>query len=251
MDKFTHFKVDIYSLNELEAPSSSRKYFGTIPGYTDRGQQCLTNLLQYDGTKGLIEGVEIKSYAFDNVILYDVTGLLFDGQLFKNALYNSKDIIITNKLLDETSFSTDEDINYVMIGDGSTKDIIKEGDFGFLKRYSLRLVRRQIIFEWGTSAFWEGFVLNVSSGLIAELLKKLERIGLPKTAIKTFKLPPALVKELAKVYNINAKSLFIESYQKRGQVEKMALRGINQRFYIGLKLGALNDFRVEALTSFL
>jgi hypothetical protein len=35
--------------------------------------------MQYDGTKSLVEGFDILSYSFDNFVLYEVAGLLFDG----------------------------------------------------------------------------------------------------------------------------------------------------------------------------
>lgn len=82
--------------------------------------------------------------------------------------------------------------------------------------------------------------------MTGNLLKKLKEVDFPKTAIKQYKPPVKILNEIS-LYNLSAKNIFLQSYNKKGKCESVILRNVNYRLYIETKNEVLTGFVVEDL----
>ena len=92
-----------------------------------------------------IEGIEIKTYEFEKYTLISLTDFFRDGDFYKNLIYGSKDLIVTNNLFPDKQFTFDNEPEYLIIGDDAVAEQYTESDFDFLKDYKQTVVKKKKI----------------------------------------------------------------------------------------------------------
>jgi len=245
------FKIDIYTLTESASHSSDHIYFGSIVFETEMKSSWVFDFLHHAGGQMAIEGIEIKTYNFEDYSLITVTDFFRDGDFFKNLIYNSQDLNITNKPFLDKQFTTDNEPEYLIIGDDTVAELYTENDFDFLKEYKQTVVKSEYLYEWGATGFWENYFIGVASSLSVLIIDKLVSIGFPIDSIKRFKLPSKIRKFLANEYNIHPDSLFLESYSKEEEIIKASFRNMTYRFHLTIKDGELVEIKTEKLDKYI
>lgn len=241
------FKIDIYTLTESGTHSSDQIYFGSIVFETENTTSWVFDFLRHAGGQMAIEGIEIKTYEFEEYTLISLTDFLRAGDFYKNLIYGSKDLNVTNNLFPDKEFTVDNEPEYLIIGDDAVAEQYKESDFEFLKDYKQTVVKSEYLYEWGATGFWENYLIGVASSLSVLIIDKLISVGFPVDSIKRFKLPSKIRKSLASEYNINPDSLFLESYRKEEEIIKVSYRNIAYRFHLTIKEGELIELVTEKL----
>lgn len=239
------YKIDIYTLIESGIYSSDKIYFGSIVFETDNTASWVFNFLHQE----TIEGIEMKTYKFEEYTLICLTDFFRDGDFLKNLIYGSKDLNVTNKLFPDEQFTVDNAPEYLIIGIGD--DVVAEqyteSDFDFLKDYKQRVVKSEYLYEWGATGFWESYLIGVTSSLTVLIVDKLISFGFPVDSIERFKLPSKIRESLASEYNINPNSLFLECYRKEEEIIRVSFRNLTYRFHLTIKEGELVELVTEKL----
>ncbi len=245
------YKIDIYTLTESGNHSSNNIYYGSIVFETKSDASWVFDFLHHAGGQMAIEGIEIKTYEFEEYTLISLTDFFRDGDFFKNLIYSSKDLKVTNRLFPDKQFTADNEPEYLIIGDAAVAELYAESEFDFLKDYKQTVVKSEYLYEWGATGFWGNYLIGVASSLSVLIIDKLVSFGFPVDSIKRFKLPSKIRKSLASEYNINPDSLFLESYSKEEEIIKVSFRNIAYRFHLTIKEGELVDLITEKLDKFI
>lgn len=241
------YKIDIYTLTESGNHSSNQNYFGSVVFETDNKASWVFDFLHHAGGQIVIEGIEIKTYEFEDYTLISLTDFFRDGDFYKNLIYGSKGLNITNNLFPDKQFTVDNEPEYLIIGDDAVAEQFTESDFDFLKDYKQTVVKSEYLYECGATGFWENYLIGVASSLSVLIVDKLVSFGFPVDSIKRFKLPSKIRKSLASEYNINPDSLFLESYRKEEEIIRVSFRNVVYRFHLTIKEGELVDIITEKL----
>ena len=246
------YKVDIYALTEKASYSSDKIYFGSIIFETDKEAKWVFDFLHHAGGQMAIEGIEIITYNFDDYSLIQITDFFRDGDFYKDLIYNCKDFQVTNRPFIDKSFTSDNEPEYLIIGDDSVAEMFTEDDLVFLKDYQQTVVKSEYLYEWGATGFWENYLVGVASSLSVVIIDKLVSIGFPIDSIKKFKLPTKIRKSLASEYNISPDSLYLESYTKNEDgIITASFRNIAYRFHLTIKNGELVELKTENLNKYI
>lgn len=241
------YKIDIYTLTESGNHSSDKIYYGSIVFESESKQRRVLDFLHHAGGQMAIEGIEIKTYEFEDYTIISLTDFFREGEFFKNLIYNNLELQVTNKLFPDKQFTVDNEPEYLIIGDDAVAESYTETDFDFLKDYKQTVVKSEYLYEWGATGFWENYLIGVASSLSVLIIDKLVSFGFPVDSIKRFKLPSKIRKSLASEYNINADSLFLESYSKKEEIIKASFRNIAFRFHLTIKKGEIIKLITEKL----
>lgn len=241
------YKIDIYTLAESGDRSSDQIYFGSIVFETENTPSWVFDFLHHAGGQMAIEGMEIKTYEFEEYTLISLTDFLRDGDFFKNLIYSSKNLNVTNNLFFDKQFTVDNESEYLIIEDDAVAESCTESDFNFLKDYKQTVVKSEHLYEWGATGFWENYLIGVASSLSVVIIDKLISFGFLVDSIKRFKLPSKIRKSIASEYDINPDSLFLESYRKEEEIIKVSFRNIAYRFHLTIKEGELIELVAEEL----
>jgi hypothetical protein len=67
------FKIDIYTLTESGTHSGDQIYFGSIVFETENTTSWVFDFLHHAGGQMVIEGIEIKTYEFEEYTLISLT----------------------------------------------------------------------------------------------------------------------------------------------------------------------------------
>ena len=197
----TKYKIDIYTLTESGNYSSDYIYYGSIVFETENNTSWVFDFLHHAGGQMAIEGIEITTYEFEEYTLISLTDFFRDGNFFKSLIYNGKDLKVINRLFPDKQFTTDNEPEYLIIGDDAVAELYTESDFDFLKDYKQTVVKSEYLYEWGVTGFWESYLIGVASSLSVLIIDKLTSFGFPSDSIKRFKLPSKIRKSLAREYN--------------------------------------------------
>lgn len=247
-----NFKIDIYQLRHLGDHGSEIFYYGCLTGHTKKDFQYLIDLFHNGGKDTIcIEGLGIRSFKLEEVMIIELTGYLVDGEYLKNLALNSAELQITNSYLEEPKFYADDDSDFIIIGDDLTSEKFSNINFDFLNRKDVILIEGQNIFEWGSSGFFEDYIVNVLSNVTSSLMDKLISIGMPTNSISKFRLPNKVKNRIAKEYNIKPNSLFLEEYKKEGSLEFISFRNIYLKINIILENDELISLQAENLNNYL
>lgn len=241
------YKIDIYTLSESANHSSDHLYYGSIVFETENNPNQVFDFLHHAGGQMAIEGIEIKTYEFEEYTLISLTDFFREGDFFKNLIYSSQELRVTNQIFTDRQFTIDNEPEYFIIGDDAVAELYTDSDFDFLKDYNQTVVKSEYLYEWGATGFWENYLIGVASSLSVLIIDKLVSFGFPVDSIKRFKLPSKIRKHLANEYNINPDSLFLESYSKDEAIVKATFRNIAYRFHLTIKEGELVELIAERL----
>lgn len=78
-----------------------------------------------------IEGIEIKTYEFEEYTLISLTDFFRDGDFYIDLIYGSKNLNVTNNLFLDKQFSVDNEPEYLIIGGDAVAEQYTESDFDF------------------------------------------------------------------------------------------------------------------------
>lgn len=246
------FKIDIYQLKELGNHGSEKIYVGSLTGYTTKDLQYLIDIFHKGGKETIcIEGLSIRSFKITDLALLELTGFLVDGEFLKNIALKSKELQITNDDIQEPIIERNNESDFLIVGDDLSEEVVTNNDFSFLQENEIVLIESQNIVEWGASGFFENYIINVLSNLTSSVIEKLVSIGIPKSSISKFSLPNNVKKKIAKEYNIDSNSLFLESYHKENSTEYITFRNFYLKVNIVLENGELISLNTENLNKYL
>ncbi|MFC6999897.1 hypothetical protein [Rufibacter roseus] len=245
------FKIDIYTLTEKASHSSDKIYFGSIVFETEMERSWVLDFLHHAGRQMAIEGIQIITYNFENYTIIELIDFFREGDYFKELIYQSQDLLVTNEQLIDNLFTTDHEPDYLIIGDDAVAGHYSEKDLDFLHDYQQTVIKSEYLYEWGATGFWDNYLIGIASSMSVLIIDKLVSLGFPKSSIQRFKLPTQIRKKIANEYNILPESLFLESYNKnKTGVEVVCFRNINYRFLITIKNGELANLTTEKLIKY-
>lgn len=78
-----------------------------------------------------IEGIEIKTYEFEEYTLISLTDFFRDGDFYIDLIYGSKNLNVTNNLFLDKQFSVDNEPEYLIIGGDAVAEQYTESDLTF------------------------------------------------------------------------------------------------------------------------
>ncbi|HNV80705.1 MAG: hypothetical protein WBI34_11955 [Tenuifilaceae bacterium] len=191
------YKIDIYTLTESGNHLSDQIYFGSIVFETNNTTSWVFDFLHHAGGQMAIEGIEIKTYEFEEYTLISLTDFFRDGDFYIDLIYGSKNLNVTNNLFLDKQFSVDNEPEYLIIGGDAVAEQYTESDFDFLKEYKQTVIKSEYLYEWGATGFWENYIIGVASSLSVLIIDKLVSFGFPIDSIKRFKLPSKIREYLA------------------------------------------------------
>jgi len=241
------FKIDIYNLEENFSHSSSRIYFGSILFESSWNNKSVNDFLLHAGGEMINEGIEMLTFNFPDYTVIQLTDFGREGNFYQELIYSNKNFQIKNELFSDNQFTINDDDEYLIIGDDTTDELLSEDDLKFFKDYQGNLIKTEYHYEWGASGFWENYIIGIASSLTVEVISRLVSIGFPKKSIRKFKLPSKIKNFLSEEYQIDPKSLFMESYSNKDGIIEANFRNVKFRFELRIKDGELVDLKTEKL----
>lgn len=246
------FKLDIYTSIEKSSYNTTKEYYGSFIFETEKDTEWVFNFLQLGGGQLINEGTEIEVYHLRNYTLIQITDFFREGSFYKNLIYGTEELVVTNiPFLDNEILSENETVYFLIEGD-NLDDVEIDKITSLLQNDKHNSIKLTYSYEWGLSAFWENYIIGVLSSVSVTILDKLTSFGISKDKIKSFKLSADIKKKLAKEYNMNPDSLFLESYNKDedGKIH-ITYRNISFKVHLQLKKGEVINLKTESLTRYI
>ena len=246
------FKIDIYATKKNIIYIKKIQYYGSFVFETDKDTEWAFNFLQLGGGQLIKEGTEIKVYNLDNYTLIQITDFFREGDFYKDLIYGTDELLVTNISFIDNEISSENETVYFLIEGDNLDDVEIDKITSLLQNDKHNSIKLTYSYERGLSAFWENYIIGVLSSVSVTILDKLISFGISKDKIKSFKLSADIKKKLAKEYNMNPDSLFLESYNKEedGKIH-ITYRKISFKVHLQLKNGELLQLKTESLTKYI